>query len=140
MGEGTLKNELITKINCLSIQDNVIFQGFQTEIFEYYYNASVTALSSHFEGFPNVLIESITVGTPVVAFDCPSGPSEIVIDGVNGFLVEYMNVEELAEKLCTTLEHNWDFRSIQETSNIYSPDVITKKYIDTIEEVAKRYS
>ena len=55
--------------------------------------------ASLYEGYPNVLVESITLKTPVVAFDCPSGPSEIIKNKVNGYLVKYQDVEDLKIKL-----------------------------------------
>ena len=71
-----------------SVADKVDFEGFKKDIIPYYLKARVTILPSLYEGYPNVLIESISMNTPVIAFDCPSGPNEIIIDGRNGYLVK----------------------------------------------------
>jgi glycosyltransferase involved in cell wall biosynthesis len=59
----------------------------------YYRRAKATLLTSFFEGFPNVLVESIALGTPVISFDCPSGPADIIIPGVNGILVPNQDIQ-----------------------------------------------
>ncbi|MCI6861885.1 MAG: glycosyltransferase, partial [Prevotella sp.] len=64
-----------------------------------YEEASIYALSSRFEGFPMVLLEAASMSLPIVAFDCKTGPNEIIEDGKTGFLVEPENVEQFAEKL-----------------------------------------
>jgi glycosyltransferase involved in cell wall biosynthesis len=66
---------------------------FNSNPFDIVQNARFTVLTSHYEGFPMSMVESLALGTPVVAVDCNSGPREIVIDEYNGLLVENYNVK-----------------------------------------------
>lgn len=78
--------------------NNIELRPATIEIEKAYQAASFFVLSSRFEGLGLVLIEAMGFGLPVVAFDCPTGPAEIVTEH-NGFLVENGNIVELAEKM-----------------------------------------
>jgi len=69
-----------------------------------YADSSLFVLSSRYEGFPMVLPEAMAAGLPIVAFDCPCGPSDIIHNNEDGILVEEENVQELAQGICYLIE------------------------------------
>jgi glycosyltransferase involved in cell wall biosynthesis len=123
LGEGSLKNELIELTKMLEVNDKVDFIGFNSDVITYYSKAEATILSSLYEGFPNVLIESISLGTPVVSFDCKSGPNEIIENGINGYLVNYLDVNDLESKILLTLNKRWNYKLVAESAYKFRLDL-----------------
>ncbi|HBL4988705.1 TPA: glycosyltransferase, partial [Escherichia coli] len=93
------------------------------EICNYYNAAKIYAMTSLYEGLPMVLIESQSFGIPSVAYDCPTGPAEIITDNVNGFLIPFKNRELFIQKLRK-------LTSDDNLSNIFSTNAIknSRKY------------
>ncbi|MDT0148380.1 glycosyltransferase [Priestia aryabhattai] len=78
LGIGEMEEDLKRLTEQLGVEENVKFLGFQSNPYKFIKNADVFVLSSLFEGFPNVLIETLACGTPIVSADCKSGPREIL--------------------------------------------------------------
>lgn len=101
LGQGELKRGLEKFCKEKGLRDKVIFKGYQDNPYVYMRNAMFYTLTSRNEGLPMVLLESLACGTPLVAFDCFSGPSEIIDHGNNGLLVENQNVTAFTDALNT---------------------------------------
>lgn len=84
---------------------NIHIHSAVPDIFEKYMEASMLVMSSLYEPFGLVLTEAMSCGLPVVAFDCPYGPADIINNGVDGFLVEDRNVYAFAERVCQLIEN-----------------------------------
>ena len=98
VGDGPMRSSLEEQIRTLHLK-NVRLSHYTDNIIEKYRDASIYVLSSRYEGFPLVLLETLALSLPIVSFDCKTGPNEIIKDGYNGFLVEPENVQILAEKV-----------------------------------------
>ena len=98
-GSGSLLHEYKDLSAGLGIAGKVHFVGFQPNPFAFMYHAKFTVLSSAFEGLPNVLIESLACETPVVSYNCVSGPDEIVVHEHNGLLVDNQNIAALGNAI-----------------------------------------
>lgn len=104
LGEGPLRRDLDSLIRQLGLEEKVSMPGFVENPFAFMARASVFAMSSRHEGFPNVLVEAMSCGTPVVSTDCPSGPADILEDGRYGPLVPVGDAVALAEAIGMTLD------------------------------------
>tara|TARA_R110000823_G_scaffold51595_4_gene128435 strand:- start:1561 stop:2640 length:1080 start_codon:yes stop_codon:yes gene_type:complete len=100
VGEGN-KGLLILKEKALklNIANQVIFSGFQSNVSSLMKESEIFVLSSRFEGLPMALLEAMSQGMACIAYDCISGPSEIIINDVNGILVENQNKNNLGDSL-----------------------------------------
>ena len=112
----------------MGIADRVDFEGFQKDVNSYYVYAKATLLTSLYEGFPNCLIESIVLGTPVVSFDCQSGPNEIIKNGINGYLVKYKDINDLKKQLHSVISHNFNIKKMRLTVEKHHINNIIKNY------------
>jgi GalNAc-alpha-(1->4)-GalNAc-alpha-(1->3)-diNAcBac-PP-undecaprenol alpha-1,4-N-acetyl-D-galactosaminyltransferase len=124
-GEGELRNYLEKLIQTLNLEKHIFLKGEARKIDDYYRSASIFVLSSLYEGFPNVLVEAMGHGLPVISTRCKTGPEEIIIDGKNGLLTvdeQGSNLSELMQKLCyddeLKLKLGREAKKIQQTLSI----------------------
>ena len=99
-GEGELRQRLQQQIDEAGLSEVVTLRGATQDIVTKYVDASMFLLSSRDEAFGLVITEAEACGLPVVAFDCPSAPHELVHHGQNGFMVPLGDVDDFADKIC----------------------------------------
>ena len=109
------------------------------DVVKAYKNSNIFVLSSRFEGFGMVLVEAMACGLPVVSFDCPAGPDEIITDGVDGLLVPSGDVHALAEKLMVLMSDENLRRRLgqqaRQTAQRYDMATLADQWITLFEKV-----
>lgn len=125
------------KIKKLGLQNNLFLKGNTKNIESCYKSSSMIVMTSRMEGLPMTLLEAKAHKLPMVSFDIETGPSEIIEDNVNGFLIEPYNTKEMANKICKLIE-NGDLRqTFSDNAHIgidkFNINNIIKKWIDVIE-------
>lgn len=103
IGEGSARPEIEAEVCRLGLTDDVDLPGFQRNPFSFMNHADLFVLNSSYEGLPNVLIQAMSFGTPIVSTDCKSGPSEILQDGRFGRLIPVGSHESLVTALAESL-------------------------------------
>jgi glycosyltransferase involved in cell wall biosynthesis len=137
MGDGKSKDYIKSAIESLGISNYVTLVPFQKNPFIYVKNAWFTILTSRYEGFPMSIIESLSLGTPVISVDCKSGPKEIIQNEQNGLLVENHNIEALADAMSRLTKDQVLYEyiksnTIQSVAHL-SPESIAKEWAKILE-------
>jgi len=141
-GKSNSNFDLEKQIELLGLQHTIkLFEPVQ-DIQEKYANASVNALASRSEGFGMVLIEAMACGLPCVAFDCPSGPADIIKNNEDGFLVPNGAIAAFANKL-ETLIQNQELRlamGAKAHQNVlrYQPKTIVKQWDELFQKLVNK--
>ena len=103
-GEGPERTELEELIRKYGLSEKVILKGRANNIYDILNNYSIYVCTSKSEGLPMALLEAKAKKLPIISFDIMTGPSEIVNNGENGYLVELHNIEEMVQKLELLME------------------------------------
>lgn len=132
IGSGPLENELKKLVEALDLNCEIRFLGFQNNPYKYISKSKYLISSSLYEGFSNVILESLALGIPVIATDCPSGNREVLVEGINGFFTEVGDSEKMAAVIKSALEKRHLFNSDQIIADLKSRfdlDFIGEQYL-----------
>ncbi len=131
IGDGNKETALQQLIDELRLQDKIFLQGQKKQPFAGMEDAALFLMGSHYEGFPNVLLEAGILGIPVVAFDVPGGINEIITNEKNGVLVKNNDEVAFAKAIEKALLTNFNRQQIQATTKTnFSAKGIIKKTED----------
>jgi len=140
-GDGWMRDLLQKQIKDLELDDSCFLEHSVSDIAEKFCESSIFVLSSRFEGFGLVIIEAMSCGLPVVSFDCPCGPKDIISEGVDGFLVPSLDINYMAKKISYLIE-NEEIRlkmgrqAVLKAQN-YSIDIIGEKWKNLFEQLMR---
>ncbi|WP_238070187.1 glycosyltransferase family 4 protein [Psychrobacter sp. Ps1] len=138
VGEGEDRAQLTDFIEKNELADSVELVGNTDDISQYYRQAEIFCLSSRFEGFPMVLLETLAFGLPVVSFDCDTGPAE-VLEHTGSVLVPRNDVNQLAKSLISLMNDNEQRKVIgarsKEKAEVYQPQNIINQWTSLIESI-----
>jgi len=132
----TMSERLKELIQKLQLEDSVILAGKQSDVESYYLKSKIFAFTSSSEGFPNVIGEAMSAGLPVIAYDCVAGPSEMIHDSENGYLIPLFNDTVFQEKLKYLME-NEAIRDkmgmkAKKSINRFNKELICQQFLDFV--------
>lgn len=118
------------QIDEFGLQNNIILAGNQKDVEGYLSRSKIFAFTSSSEGFPNVIGEAMSAGLPVVAYDCVAGPSDMIADGRNGYLIPLFDDLMFEEKLRYLMENEEE----RQHMGVYARESIQRFSVETISE------
>ena len=140
VGEGEDRKKITGFIERAKLTESVCLVGNTSHMSRYYEQAEIFCLSSRFEGFPMVLLETLAFGLPVVSFDCDTGPAEI-LKGTGSLLVPKNNTKQLASALIKLMNNKEDRKMIgiksRGKSEKYQPEEIINQWVFLLEGLKK---
>lgn len=138
-GNGPKHSELKQLIESLELNKTITLKGVSDDIKKEYLSSSGLIMSSRYEGFPLALIEAQSCGLPIIAFNCLHGPSEIVSDGINGFLIPMQDNKLMARKICELIEKPHLRKSFSNNAKINSLKFSADHIIDEWDNLFKNF-
>lgn len=134
-GDGKEFDRVNNMVNTSRFKKNFILPGRVKNIYEYMRNSAIYISLSQSEGFGLTLLEAQNNNLPIVAFDVPFGPKEIVLDGRNGFLIENMNIKDMAEKINFLIENREKRKLFSVESKKKFRDFSAERAVEKWEEI-----
>ena len=132
LGVGSERENLLKLAECLDLTQHVDLPGFKINPFSYMARSNVFVLPSRFEGFPNVLVQAMVCGTPVVSTDCRSGPTEILEGGKWGRLVPVGDWKNMADAILETMDNPIPPDRLISRAQVFSAGAAIDRYLEVL--------
>lgn len=132
LGEGPLRADLERLAADLGVTESVWLPGFRPNPGTFLQHAHAFVLSSNWEGFGNVIVESLAAGVPVVSTDCPSGPSEILESRTYGRLVPVGEAQAMARAIEATLDTPPNHGALKVRAQSFAPEKAARAYLQLL--------
>ncbi|PZX05944.1 glycosyltransferase involved in cell wall biosynthesis [Psychrobacillus insolitus] len=133
-GEGNRRDHLNKLINIYGLEKKVNLMGNISNIYEKYNEYKIFVSTSKSEGFGLAILESMAMGVPVISYDVPYGPSELIDNGKNGYLIPFKDKRQLLDRIETLMNNNTQRNEFAEKGIIkaesYNLDEISRKWGD----------
>lgn len=140
-GEGPQRLMLEELADSLGLRDYVHLPGISDNIREKMLDSSIFVLSSIYEGFALVLLESMSCGLPIVSYSCPCGPKDLISEGENGYLVPVNDEQGLANAINNLIEDENKRRTMGREGLLsvlqYSPEIICDRWMGLFKELSE---
>ena len=134
IGDGPLRETITDIINCKKLTDRVSIIPFSKTIIEEYLKVSIYLMTSRTEGLPMVLLEAQACGLPIIAFNCETGPADIINNGNDGYLINLYDINKMVShltELCTDFEKRKEFgMNARKNVRKFLPDQVFGKWED----------
>ena len=104
-GEGKKEKQLKKQIKNGHLENTIVIHPFSKNVYELYANNSIFLFTSRYEGLPLVYMEAMASGLPSISFDCKCGPSDLITDRENGFLIPFGNKKKFEEKVSYLMDN-----------------------------------
>lgn len=140
-GSGELKCELERQISDANLAHVIKLHSPSKDIMTEYRRNSALVLSSRYEGLPMVLLEAMSVGLPLISFDCQCGPCDVITQDFNGILIPEGDVKQLADAIKKLIENpslraKLGHNSIDESTR-YNKNIIMKRWVDLFHSITR---
>jgi UDP-D-galactose:(glucosyl)LPS alpha-1,6-D-galactosyltransferase len=140
IGGGNLESQVFQLAKQLGIYSRIEWLPFQEDPWGQVQEASVLLLSSWFEGFPMVILESLARGIPVISTDCPVGPADSIVHGQNGFLVGLEDFDSFVDIISDLMDGNLPLPSIdacRDSVRKYDASVVVERILEAVNSLKK---
>lgn len=134
-GEGKNTQDIREMITEMQLEDTVYLMGRSSTMLDDFNSSDIYVMTSNFEGMPNTLMEAMAVGLPCISTDCPSGPSDLIVNRDNGILIQMNNEVQMADELerlikSPQMAKELGCKARESIRARYSPDIIAKRFVD----------